>query len=200
MPKATGTINSRIISYLGYSPQSILFGPLQKASATTSTLLGLPGRHIRAWVDEMDDPIRHRLALDTCLKQVAETHDIVVQITKRQKEAMARRYDKGVKAKVHEIGSMVMLWQKNTGKLQARWRGPFKITGYGGSHGLSFKLAQLNNRRIRGTFHGDHLKAFTPRSGYLANLSDLPLLPQQNIRHGHQQARKRLWKAAARHN
>jgi len=67
---------------------------------------------------------------------------------------MARRYNKRVRTVVHEIGSLVMLGQRCGGKLQPQWRGPFKISGYGGTHSLSFTLMQLNGRRIRGTFHG----------------------------------------------
>jgi len=51
--------------------------------------------------------------------------------------------------------------------LQPRWRGPFRIQDYGGSHGKSFVLRQLNGRKIRGAFHGDDLEAFIPRIGYL---------------------------------
>jgi len=44
----------------------------------------------------------------------------------------------------------------------------------------SFILRQLNGRKIRGTFHGDDLKTFTPRSGYLDDGLVLPI--QQTIR------------------
>ena len=76
-----------------------------------------------------------------------------------------------------------MLHQKNTGKLQPRWRGPFIIHEYGSDRQVSYRLRQLNGRLIKGKFHGDSLKPFLPRSGYLASPEDSSfLLPQQTIR------------------
>ena len=65
-----------------------------------------------------------------------------------------------------------MLYQKNTGKLQPRWRGPFRINGLGGSHRISYQLRQINGRLIRGIFHGNHSRSFVPRTGYLRGSSD----------------------------
>jgi len=74
-----------------------------------------------------------------------------------------------------------MVYQKNTKKLEPRWRGPFRISGYGGSHGKSFEIQQQNGRKIRGAFHGNHLKTYTPRRDYLTRPSDqsVVLMPQQ---------------------
>ena len=75
-----------------------------------------------------------------------------------------------------------MIYQDKSRKLKARWRGPFRILGYGDTHERSFRLQQLNERKVRGTYHGDYLKRFVPRTGYLAD-SDTPTLPpQQTIR------------------
>lgn len=191
LPKSAQSVNSRIISYLGYSPTGILFGPAQETSATTATLLALPGRDIHQWVAELGDPAQYIEIVRKYISYRAETQDIVSEASKRQKEEIAIRYNRSITQTVHEIGSLVMLYQKDTGKLQARWRGPFRISGYGGSHGLSFTLKQLNDRRIRGTFHGDHLKRFIPRTGYLAEhgIPLPPLPPSQNIRHPRQKAR-----------
>lgn len=65
-----------------------------------------------------------------------------------------------------------MLFQKNTTKLEPRWRGPFWIARYGRSHGTLFELEQLNKRKIWETFHGDQLKTFSLRTGYLVESSD----------------------------
>lgn len=35
-------------------------------------------------------------------------------------------------------------------------------------HGLSWEVSQLNGRKIRGAFHGDHLEPLHERTGYLA--------------------------------
>jgi hypothetical protein len=44
----------------------------------------------------------------------------------------------------------------------------------------SFILIQLNGRKIRGTFHEDHLKTFVPRTGYVA-APDAPVLSLTQI-------------------
>ena len=75
-----------------------------------------------------------------------------------------------------------MLFQKNIKKLEPRWRGPFQISGYGGSYRTSFRLQQLNRNSIPGTFHGDYLKTFVLRLGHLADPSDPPLPLSQTIR------------------
>ena len=74
-----------------------------------------------------------------------------------------------------------MIWQKNTGKLEPRWRGPFVVNRYGGSFGKSYTLKQRNGRKIRGHFRGNHFKRFVPREGYLADGLFVPL-PTQTIR------------------
>lgn len=182
LAKAGGAVNSRVIGYIGASPKSIVFGPLPDTSATTATLRALPGRDIQAWAAQLQDPTSHRHEVQIYLRHRAEVHDAVNAASLRQKEDMAARYDKGVKQVVHHVGDLAMLYQEGAGNLQPRWKGPFKVSGFGGSHARSFTLRQLNDRRIRGTFHGDHLKTFVPRSGYLADPSDPYLLPQQNIR------------------
>ena len=118
---------------------------------------------------EVDVYIRHR----------AEIRDVIFEKRKRQKEASAVRYNRGTKRTVHGIGSYVMLYQKNAGKVMPRWRGPFIVAEYSSERQLSYRLRQLNGRRIRGKFHGDHLKTFVPRSVYLADSTRPTRVPQQ---------------------
>lgn len=54
--QAARSVNSRIISYLKLSPAAIAFEAVQETFAVTATLLGLPGRGIESWFDEMVDP------------------------------------------------------------------------------------------------------------------------------------------------
>ena len=167
LPQAARSVNSRIIPYLGLSPTAIMLGPAQETSPTSATLRALPGRNIQTWHDELLDPTHHNNAVHTYLRHIAEVHDVVTETTMRKQEMEAYRYNKGITETVHHIGDLVMLYQKDAGKLQPRWRGLFRINGYGGSHGVSFTLQQLNGRGIKGAFHGDHLKRFRPRTGYL---------------------------------
>ncbi len=197
LPDAGSAANTRTIGYLGYSPTSILWGPMLKPTASTSVLLALPGRDIKSWVQEMDNQESHAAEFRKCIKHVSEVHDVVTELSKQQKLRMAARYDRGVRQVSHNFGDLVMLWQKDVGKLQARWRGPFKISGHGGTHGRSFTLEQLNGRRIKGTFHGDHLKTFVPRTGYLADPNPDPVPQKQSIRH---RGKKKNRGHAERHN
>jgi hypothetical protein len=165
------------------SPTAILFGQIREVSATTSTLLAFPGRNVEEWVAELEDKQRHVHMVSQYVRYRAERHDSVATLSRLQKEIDAARYNKGVTRTVHHIDDLVMVYQKDTGKLQPRWRGPFKISGYGGSHGASFTLRQINGRGIKGTFHGDHLKPFKPRTGYLAAADQhLQILPEQLLR------------------
>lgn len=182
LPGAAKAVNGRIVPHLGMSPTGILFGQIKEVSSTSTTLLALPGRNVESWVSELENPGRHVEMVRQYTQYLAEMHDAVAQASRRQKEAEARKYDKGVRRAVHEIGGTVMLFQKGTGKLQPRWRGPFKISNYGGSHGTSFTLKQLNGRGIKGTFHGDDLKAFIPRTGYLKGTPGAPTPNYQTIR------------------
>lgn len=69
-------------------------------------------------------------------KYRAQTHDRIRQLSREKQERDAERYDAGVSRVYHEIDSLVMVYQKKVGKLEARrWRGPFRVTGSGGVHG-----------------------------------------------------------------
>ena len=180
LPKGANSTNTRVIHHLGISSQAIIFGQVQEVSAT-SALLSLPGRDIRSWVQELEDPARHTKAVRQYLTYRADLHDKVRQCSQDQKEKEAAYYNKGIKRATHHVGDLVMLYQKKGKKLEPRWRGPFRITGYG-KHGTSFEIQQLGGKAIQGTFHGDHLKQFRPRQGHLASSSDPPLPAYQTIR------------------
>lgn len=64
-------------------------------------------------------------------------------------------HNKGIREDTFVRGDLVMVYQKNTSKLQARWRGPFIISGPGGTHGRSYALQQFSDRGFRGSFHGN---------------------------------------------
>ncbi len=65
-----------------------------------------------------------------------------------QKEKMTERYNRRVRSVVHRIGDLTMLHQKSGGKMEERWRGPFRIRGYEDTHTISFTLEQLDERKI----------------------------------------------------
>ncbi|KAL2036817.1 hypothetical protein N7G274_010475 [Stereocaulon virgatum] len=127
LPQAAKSVNTRIIPYLGLSPSAIMLGPAQKTSSTIATLQALPGRSIKTWHDELLDPPIHRKAVHNYHRHIAKVHDVVTETTARRHEMEVHRYNRGIKRVIHNIGDLVMLFQKDVGKLQPRWRGHFRI-------------------------------------------------------------------------
>ena len=69
-------------------------------------------------------------------------------------------------------------------KLYPAWRGLFVITGFGGDHGKSYTLRQVDGTPILRSFHGDHLKPFRLREGYLITGHEESIPAYQNLRAG----------------
>lgn len=188
----TRNVNSRIISHLTVAPCEILIGvppspdlsDLWKASASSS--------NVEAQVATLSNPTEHARLVQQYLSYRSELHDTVRRLSLARKEQEAARYNKGVRLRVFAPGDLVMLYQKDAGKLQPRWRGPFRVDSFGSERELSYVLRQLNGRLIRGTFHGNHLKLHVPRTGYLQHASDPHLLQQQTIRLPRPRARLHL--------
>lgn len=168
LARSTQQVNCRIIHHLQTAPSTILLGLEPSVADLDAKLAFVPPTDIESWVVQISDPVTHARKIRDYCNYRAQTHDRVRQLSSRKKERDAARYDAGVTRAFHELGTMVMIYQKRTAKMEARWRGPFRITGYGGVHGLSWEVSQLNGRKIRGAFHGDHLKPFIERTGYLA--------------------------------
>ena len=121
----------------------------------TATLLHLPGQNIQEWHCNLITLSTYCNHVSTYLTRRAEVYDLVRETMKRQREDKAARYNREIFQTVHYLGDMVMLFQKNTTKLEPCWRDPFWIARYRGSHRTSFELEQLNKRKIRETFHKD---------------------------------------------
>ena len=69
-------------------------------------------------------------------------------------------------------------------KLRPTWRGPFVVMSFGGDMGKSYRLRQINGVPIPRHFHGDSLKIFRLRDGYLLTGEEETLPIFQNIRLG----------------
>lgn len=178
LPASTKSLNCHQIRHLGLSPQDILLGPGTPILAVESKLLTAPGTgSARDIMATLDDPKGQEKVIRKYLLYRAETHDSIKAKSDARKEEEMERYNRGITRTYHAIGTLAMIYQKKTNKLEPRWRGPYRITGYGGSHQHSFTLAQLNGRKIKGNFHGDHLKVFVPREGYLID----PLHPDKDL-------------------
>ncbi len=178
LPRAVQSLNSGIVAHLGVSPSEVLIGTAPSpmaASAIDPKVLSATSNVVDTWFGQLTQPTQHAMAVRRWLNYRVQTHDQIRQLSERKKEEEATRYNRGVKEAPLDINDMVMLHQKSAGKLEPRWRGPFRIAQCG-DHEVSYQLVQLSGRKIRGMFHGDHLKRFIPRTGHLIGL-ETPAFP-----------------------
>ncbi|SLM37975.1 Ribonuclease H-like domain [Lasallia pustulata] len=143
LPKATQEINSRVISHLRYSPLNILMG--LTPATPFATLLGdsnLTEVVVPQWIDSIADPQRHSQAVQEHLLSLAARRKEVLESNEEEKAKMAERYNRGVIQRELFAGDLVLLHQKESTKLGARWRGPF-VVDKPGDH-ASFHIRQIN--------------------------------------------------------
>ncbi|KAI0993447.1 hypothetical protein K3495_g14737, partial [Podosphaera aphanis] len=184
---AVKSLNSRVIHNLGYTPHEVLYGfqPIRPLEYTFPTASLIEMRKKVQSLNVIDS------TEDTCFAQlnfISERHllrDQVVENDDWRRKVQIDRHNSGVNGvpKFYP-GSLVMLYDEAQAKrkLRASYRGPFVITGYGGDHKKSFILRQINGRPIYRTFHGDQLKLFRPRGGYLIPSHEETHPGYQNIR------------------
>lgn len=187
------SLNYRVISYLGLSPVGILLGQPERSLASVDDKLSFAGLvSVHQCVESIRQPVVHVAAVRSYIQYRAETYDMIKARREAHKDSMKARYDRGVRPVAFSTGDLVFLHQERSNKLEPRWRGPFKISGVG-VHGVSYTIQQVNGRKIKGTFHGDHLKAFKRRTGHLSDTDAFPtpVLPvQQTIRRSRKQAQR----------
>ena len=161
LPRATHEINSRIISHLRHSPLSILMG--LSPTPPLATLLGdsnLAEVIVPQWLDSIADSEAHAQAIQSHLLDLASRRKEVAESNEEEKVKIADRYNRGVTHRELFVGDLVLLHQKESAKLEARWRGPF-VVDKPGEH-ASFHIRQVNGCQIKRTFHGDDLRVFQP--------------------------------------
>ena len=180
---STRSTNSRTIGHLAAAPCEILLGVPPSPDLSELWKPSAANDSVRSFVIALSNPIEHSRLVQQYISYRSELHDQVAQRSIARKEQEAIKFNRGVRHNtVFANKDLVMLHQKASGKLQPRWRGPFRVEGFGSDRQLSYVLRQLNGRLIRGTFHGNHLKRFNPRTGYLSTPTDPQLPQQQTIR------------------
>lgn len=194
---ATQQVNARVIQHLQVAPSAIFFGAQAAIGSLNLELAFILTSSIDAWVEEVTNPVTHFANIRKYRDYGAQTHDRIRQLAFEKKERDAMRYNAGGREIFHEVGSLVMVHQKKTTKLEPRWRGPFRIASSGGARGVSWRICQLNGRLIRGTYHGDHLKPFIFRQGYLSGSRGEDFMPgSQTVRKPRKRGRKEKDKSA----
>jgi hypothetical protein len=183
-------VNQREIAHLTYSPSEIMFGfdpvgavesryPTVQRSALSASLADD--------VDVLPDENEH-------LKGVVEymTNRCIIRHTaqgksEHNKDISKQRHDLGVRShKEYSPGDLVMLYDHSVAgdTLKPTWRGPFVINGFGGDMKKSYLLRQIDGTPIDRHYHGDSLKPFRLREGYLVTQEEEGLPVYQNIRFG----------------
>ena len=181
----TNRLNSRIIEHLELSSTDILMKPRSSVFAMNSILLFLSNMsHSKEIIHQLNQSLIHREVVRVYIIYRAQIHDRIRQLFKKQKEKEVEKFNREItKQIVHQIESLVMLYQKKHIKLASRWRDLFRIFEYEDTHQLSFILNQLNDRKIRETFHENHLKIFKSRTEYFSDsFREEDLLQYQTIR------------------
>lgn len=112
---------------------------------------------------------------------------------KKEQERRKLRYNKGVRLYTFKPGDLVMrrILMSKQRKLEPRWSGPWKILEPAGKHGISWMLQNVDTgvllfRRC----HGDDLKLYLPRKGYLATYNKE--LDFSNLRRRNKSTRRKL--------
>ncbi|KAI1004034.1 hypothetical protein K3495_g4176 [Podosphaera aphanis] len=167
-------LNRREVRSLGFSPYEIMFG----YQPSSSSELKIPTlRH----EDE------HASAVLAHMANLEVERDKVIQKYSLRRQLQKNRHDLGVSRNIsYSSGDLVMLYDHSAAKrkLCASYRGPFIISGLAGDNGKSYTLRQVNGEPIRNTYHGDQLRPFRLREGYLVTDEELGIKVYQNIRLG----------------
>lgn len=58
--------------------------------------------------------------------------------------------------------------KRRRGKFDVQWPGPYLVEGYAGEHQTSYHPKHFHEKRHPGAHHGNHLRLYQPRTGFVA--------------------------------
>lgn len=168
-----------MIEHLGYSLVKIITGIQPLTSVKRKIRIDSLPTQLKALIDEQIFP----LVWDYMARRIAIWENVYDQSIRKEEQEKIR-YDKGVKTQHFIPGDFVLLRDStpNLGKLTGKCRGPFIIDDFGGNLGASYVLKTLDGKPAPNTHHGDHLRIFHPRKGYLRPADEEPLEVTRNLR------------------
>ena len=108
-------VNVRVVDHLLHSPREIVMGVPTNA-LRAARLSVVDSSTIGTWVEFLKGKEAHRDSVQRFLEWKGCIRDEVSRLSKEKKATEKLRYDRGVTAFVHQLSSLVMLYQKNTGK------------------------------------------------------------------------------------
>ncbi|KAI0992831.1 hypothetical protein K3495_g15353 [Podosphaera aphanis] len=192
--RAAYELNRRVIRHFGFSAYEILFG-FQPPSSLERSFPSLNRAQYTAEMAEFDWNQLYNVSAGKAHED-AVIHHLAKMETRRcdaltlddwRRRVQKERHDLGVSQRTSFApGTLVMLYDhaKAKLKLHASYRGPFVVTGFAGYHGKSYLLRQINGQRIKYSYHGDQLKLFRLREGYLISGNEQKIPAYQNLRSG----------------
>lgn len=182
LPESAHNANQRVIHHLGHSLTEIFLGiqpnplPQFQVEGTSELVHTLQsGNHIES-LPNLGKKV------ENCIVHTVELRAKIAKLSEAQKDKEKEKYDREVKNWTFQPQDLVILHQKESGKLETRWKGPFMIEKFAGSYGKSYKTRRIGGKVIKGAFHGDHLKDFVPGRGHLRGPSESALPHNQMIR------------------
>lgn len=187
-------LNRREIKNLGFSPFEILLG-----YQPPSTLeIKFPSIKRSKYISEMADfnwdiiqNIENVQAQDDAVidhvARMETTRSEAIRKDDWRRKVQKEKHDMGINQNHSFLpGSLVMLYDhaKAKLKLHASYRGPFVVAGYAGEHKKSYLLRQVDGQKIKYSYHGDQLRPFRLREGYLITGNENRIPSYQNLRSG----------------
>ena len=118
--KTVKIMNNRIIFHLSVSLIIINFKNIIENSQFIAILLHLSERNISSWHKKLIDSAIHSKLVQIYFNHRAKTQNIVKKRSRVQKKKMTKKYDKKISRHVHHVDDLVMLYQKNSRKLESK--------------------------------------------------------------------------------
>ena len=150
----------------GYSPFRLMFGqdavlPIELENLTWNTA---------NWIQGIDDTASLIAARARQLERRREDIDVAIQNLKESGDANKRYFDQAanLRAEDLQIGDLALVHetkieQSHGAKLDARWRGPYRVTEIAQSLG-TYRLSELDGAELAGWIDGSRLKKFFTRN------------------------------------
>ena len=136
---------------------------------------------IMTWAIQMKNSNEHKKAVRKFIFFKNQFHDVIKTRFDQKKNMKAFYFNKKILQYIFSSENMIVLYQKKSEKLKSRWKIFFMILK-SEERGVSYRLHQLNEKKIKKTFHDNHLKLFRSRKGYLIDSFVIFIFAYQIIR------------------
>ena len=116
---STGNLNGRVIQHLGVALLNILLEVTGTPMALDFTMRSVGSQSAKVWIKELTDPTQYAQAVQKYFTYRAQLHDMIRQRSDEKKDREATQFNVRINEIWFSLGQLVMLYQKDTGKLQS---------------------------------------------------------------------------------